>query len=99
MCDADINKMQSIAKKTTSTPEIYYIFFQTEHQGTLPANNGLIAYYGIIKKALAKGLRVNDIHKQWNNNYNAFGTIDKMAINAGTYYGLDVIIHTMILKI
>jgi hypothetical protein len=90
--------MEDIAKGITPYPEIYYIFFQTEHQGTLPPNNGLIAYYGIIKKALKNNLGVNDIHNQWNNNYSNIGTIKKITIAAGKYYGLKVDIHTMILK-
>ena len=97
-CCADIDKMQSIAEGATSAPEIYYIFFQTEHRGELPANNGLIAYYDIIKKALKAGLEADDIYNQWDSNYNLFGTIDKMVIDAGAYYGLKVVIHTMILK-
>ena len=97
-CKNDIAKMQDIAQGITSTPEIYYIFFQTEHQGTLPEDNGLIAYYGIIKNALKNNLGVNDIHKQWDDNYQDIGTINKIAINAGEYYGLKVYIHTMILK-
>ena len=97
-CKNDIAKMQSIAKGITPDPEIYYIFFQTEHQGTPPPNNGLIAYYGIIKKALKDNLGVNDIHNQWDRNYSNFGTITKLQIPAGGYYGLKVDIHTMILK-
>jgi hypothetical protein len=97
-CTDDIAKMQSIAQGITPDPEIYYIFFQTEHQGTPPPNNGLIAYYGIIKKALKDNLGVNDIHNQWNNNYSNIGTIKKITIAAGKYYGLKVDIHTMILK-
>ena len=97
-CKNDIAKMQSIAQGITPYPEIYYIFFQTEHQGTLPPNNGLIAYYRIIKNALNNKLGVNDIHKQWDDNYQDIGTINKIAINAGEYYGLKVYIHTMILK-
>lgn len=97
-CTDDIDKMKRIACSTGTNPEIYYIFFQTEHQGTLPPNNGLIAYYGIIKKALKDNLGVNDIHKQWNNNYSNIGTIKKITIVAGKYYGLKVDIHTMILK-
>ena len=97
-CTDDIKKMQRIAQGITSAPEIYYIFFQTEHQGTLPVDNGLIAYYGIIKNALKNKLGVNDIHKQWDNNYRNIGTIKKITIVAGDYYGLKVDIHTMILK-
>ena len=97
-CTDDIDKMKRIACSTGTNPEIYYIFFQTEHQGTLPPNNGLIAYYGIIKKALKDNLGVNDIHNQWNNNYSTIGTINKITIAAGEYYGLKVDIHTMILK-
>ena len=97
-CTDDIDKMQSIAKGITSYPEIYYIFFQTEHQGTLPEDNGLIAYYGIIKNALNKNLGVNHIHKQWDEHYSNIGTIKKIKIVAGEYYGLKVDIHTMILK-
>ena len=98
-CKNDIAKMQSIAQGTTPDPEIYYIFFQTEHQGTLPEkNNGLIAYYGIIKNALNNKLGVNDIHEQWDVNYSNIGTIKKITIVAGKYYGLKVDIHTMILK-
>ena len=97
-CKDDIAKMQSIAQGITPDPEIYYIFFQTEHQGTLPVDNGLIAYYGIIKNALKNKLGVNDIHKQWDNNYRNIGTIKKITIVAGGYYGLKVDIHTMILK-
>ena len=97
-CEDDIDKMQSIAKGITPDPEIYYIFFQTEHQGTLPKDNGLIAYYGIIKNALKNEFGVNDIHKQWDDNYRNIGTINKITIAAGEYYGLKVDIHTMILK-
>ena len=97
-CEDDIDKMQSIAKGITPYPEIYYIFFQTEHQGTLPKDNGLIAYYGIIKNALNKNLGVNHIHKQWDDNYRNIGTIEEITIKAGEYYGLIVDIHTMILK-
>ena len=98
-CKDDIDKMQSIAQRITPAPEIYYIFFQTEHQGTLPEkDNGLIAYYGIIKNALKNKLRVNDIHEQWDVNYSNIGTIKKITIEAGEYYGLKVDIHTMILK-
>jgi hypothetical protein len=97
-CEKDIAKMQSIAKGITPYPEIYYIFFQTEHQGTPPPNNGLIAYYGIIKNALKNKFGVNDIHKQWDDNYRNIGTINKITIEAGEYYGLKVDIHAMILK-
>ena len=97
-CKNDIAKMQSIAQGITPDPEIYYIFFQTEHQGTLPKDNGLIAYYGIIKNALNKNLGVNHIHKQWDDNYRNIGTIEEITIKAGEYYGLIVDIHTMILK-
>lgn len=56
-CEDDIAKMRDIASSTGTTPEIYYIFFQTEHQERLPlpGNNGLIAYYNIIKKVLTNG--------------------------------------------
>lgn len=97
-CTNDIAKMQSIAQGITPAPEVYYIFFQTEHQGKLPADNGLIAYYGIIKNALNKKIGVNDIHKQWDDNYRNIGTINKITIEAGEYYGLKVDIHAMILK-
>ena len=97
-CKNDIAKMQSIAQGTTPDPEIYYIFFQTEHQGDLPEKNGLIAYYDIIKKALENKLSITDIHNQWDRNYKYFGTITKLQIPAGGYYGLKVDIHTMILK-
>lgn len=97
-CKEDIDKMQYIAKGITPYPEIYYIFFQTEHQGTLDEDNGLIAYYGIIKNALKNNLGVNNIHKQWDEHYSNIGTIKKIKIKAGEYYGLIVDIHTMILK-
>lgn len=97
-CKNDIAKMQDIAQGITSAPEIYYIFFQTEHQGTLPKDNGLIAYYGIIRNALKNEFGVNDIHKQWDDYYSNIGTIKKITIVAGEYYGLKVDIHTMILK-
>jgi hypothetical protein len=97
-CTKDIAKMQSIAQGITPAPEVYYIFFQTQHQGVLPADNGLIAYYGIIKNALNKKIGVNDIHKQWDDNYRNIGTINKITIEAGEYYGLKVDIHAMILK-
>jgi hypothetical protein len=97
-CTNDIAKMQSIAQGITPAPEVYYIFFQTQHQGVLPADNGLIAYYGIIKNALNKKIGVNDIHKQWDDNYRNIGTINKITIEAGEYYGLKVDIHAMILK-
>jgi hypothetical protein len=97
-CTKDIAKMQSIAQGITPAPEVYYIFFQTQHQGVLPADNGLIAYYGIIKNALNKKIGVNDIHKQWDDNYKNIGTINKITIEAGEYYGLKVDIHAMILK-
>lgn len=97
-CTDDIKKMQRIAQGITSAPEIYYIFFQTQHQGKLPENKGLIAYYSIIKKALKKNIEVKGIHEQWDNNYSKFGTINKIKIEAGEYYGLIVDIHAMILK-
>ena len=99
-CDADIKKMRGIASSTGPTPEIYYIFFQTEHQERLPlpVNNGLIAYYGIIKRALKQKLGITDIHKKWDENYKN-GTITKLQIPAGIYYGLEVDIHAMMLKV
>ena len=97
-CTDDIAKMQDIACSTGTNPEIYYIFFQTEHQGDLPENNGLIAYYDIIKKALKNNLTITDIHNQWDERYSNIGTIKKIKIVAGEYYGLKVDIHTMILK-
>ena len=97
-CTDDIDKMKRIACSTGTNTEIYYIFFQTEHQGILPVKNGLIAYYDIIKKALKNKLSITDIHNQWDRNYSNFGTITKLQIPAGGYYGLKVDIHAMILK-
>lgn len=100
-CKYDIEKMQGIAPSTEPKPEIYYIFFQTEHQGTLPlsVNKGLIAYSNIIIKALKNNWGKTYIHKQWDTNYSKFGTITKLQIPAGQYYGLIVDIHAMMLKV
>ena len=103
-CEADIDKMRRIATSTGTTPEIYYIFFQTEHQGKLPQNNGLIAYYNIIKSALKQKLGITDIHNQWDPYYKngtnySNGIITKLQIPAGRYYGLRIVIHAMMLKV
>lgn len=104
MCNHDIAKMRRIASSTEPKPEIYYIFFQTEHQGTLPVNNGLIAYYNIIKKALNQKLGITHIHNQWDPYYKngknySNGIITKLQIPAGRYYGLRIVIHAMMLKV
>ena len=84
-CDDDIDKMQRIASSTGTTPEIYYIFFQTEHKEILPlpVNNGLIAYYDIIERALNKKLGITNIHNKWDTKYKngknySNGTITKL---------------------
>ena len=98
-CNHDIDKMWRIASSTGTTPEIYYIFFLTEHQGPLPVNNGLIAYCDIIKRALNKKLGITNIHNKWHTEYSKFGTITPLQIDAGQYYRLEVYIHAMMLKV
>ena len=100
-CKDDIAKMQDIASSTGTTPEKYYIFFLTEHNGTLPGDNGLIAYYDIIDRALnsPKKLGITNILKKWNTYYSSFGAITELPIDAGQYYGLKVDIHAMMLKV
>lgn len=103
-CKDDIDKMRGIAKSTGTKPEIYYIFFLTEHHGTLPDDNGLIAYYNIINRALnpKKKLGNTNILNKWETEYKknySNGIITKLPIDAGQYYGLKVDIHAMMLKV
>ena len=103
-CKLDINKMNGIATSTVPTPEIYYIFFLTEHHGELPEDNGLIAYYNIIKRALnpQKKLGNTNILNKWETEYKKEyqnGTITPLQIVAGEYYDLKVDIHAMILEV
>lgn len=51
-CYDDCQKMEEIAVSASSTPEMYYIFFQTQQEGKMPTTRRLIAYYDLIKKCL-----------------------------------------------
>ena len=112
-CATDIAKMKDMENALNIKMKKLYVFFQTTHEGTLPNDllgNTMITYFNpnVIKgyNALDGYLKNNSgktasdfIKEQWENaGYNVKGSFSHQVNPAGSYYGLDVYIHSMIIE-
>lgn len=96
-CVHDCKKMIKISEDTRADTnlQMLFIFFQTHHKGEMNDDyNGIIAYYDTVRKGLDE--KVDGSWKQFDN---CGDREDRVDIDAGKYYGLEVKVATMILKV